>query len=110
MFAHGSFATTLGGHTALYSGAATGQEASPLRISISMLISLAPLRYAHRLVRKWSIARTKHENFLTLGFTPMPVREPCQRGLNAVTLLYVTGTEPSIRGAVKPNCLPPLRT
>src|SRR5438105_4710319 len=38
MFAQGSVATTSRGQTALNNAAAVGQEASPLKISISMLI------------------------------------------------------------------------
>src|SRR2546423_752005 len=39
MAAHGSFATTSGGHTALNSGSAIGHDWFPSRTSISMLIS-----------------------------------------------------------------------
>src|ERR1700692_4403472 len=41
MSAQGSVLTTSGGQTALYSGSAIGQEASPFRMSISRLIQFS---------------------------------------------------------------------
>jgi len=65
MFAHGSVATTSGGQIALNSGAAVGQEASPLKISFSMLMSLSPPAPAG----------------------PVQTGSHAARGLNAATLL-----------------------
>ena len=42
MPAQGSVATTCGGQTASNSGLASGQDASPFKTSISMLIFLSP--------------------------------------------------------------------
>jgi hypothetical protein len=49
MPAQGSVATTSGGQTASNSGSAIGQDASPFRTSISMLMALAPARAARAL-------------------------------------------------------------